>query len=106
VAKREIHSTRRRRQLNRDLAHASAEPDPAVETMDYPLQQALSDLPGAYRRVILLRYYGGLSCQALAEELNMPLGTVTKMLSRAYGMLREALQGKQAVTEDRAEVQP
>ena len=42
-----------------------------------------------YRKMILLRYYGQHSCNQIAEQLDMPLGTVTKTLSRAYAMLRE-----------------
>jgi DNA-directed RNA polymerase specialized sigma24 family protein len=55
-------------------------------------------LPEAYRTVILLRYYGGLSCSGIAGQLDMPLGTVTKMLSRAYALLRDSLQ-RQIVSE-------
>jgi DNA-directed RNA polymerase specialized sigma24 family protein len=55
-------------------------------------------LPEAYRTVILLRYYGGLSCSGIAAQLDMPLGTVTKTLSRAYALLRDSLQG-QTVSE-------
>ncbi|MHC4708615.1 MAG: RNA polymerase sigma factor [Planctomycetota bacterium] len=43
-------------------------------------------------QVVLLRYYGNCSCSQVAQQLGMPLGTVTKTLSRAYAMLRESLQ--------------
>jgi RNA polymerase sigma factor (sigma-70 family) len=59
---------------------------------DYALEAAIADLPEAYRKVVLLRYYGNQSCTQVAESVQMPLGTVTKMLSRAYTMLRESLQ--------------
>ncbi|MHC4106265.1 MAG: sigma factor-like helix-turn-helix DNA-binding protein [Planctomycetota bacterium] len=39
-----------------------------------------------------MRYYGNHSCSQIAERFEMPLGTVTKTLSRAYVMLRESLQ--------------
>lgn len=58
---------------------------------DLPLQQAVAELPEVYREVVLLRYYGGRSCTQVAEELGVPLGTVTKRLSRAYTMLRDSL---------------
>ena len=61
---------------------------------DYPLEEAIAALPETYRRVILLRYYEGLSCQDVATRLEMPLGTVTETLSRAYGLLRQELQGR------------
>jgi DNA-directed RNA polymerase specialized sigma24 family protein len=31
-----------------------------------------------------------LSCSEVSEQLRVPLGTVTKRLSRAYALLREA----------------
>ena len=37
---------------------------------------------------------------SIAEQLDMPLGTVTKQLSRAYAMLRQSLQ-----QQEQAEIQ-
>ncbi len=65
-------------------------------TEDYPLEAAIAALPEAYRRVILLRYYEGLSCQDIATRLEVPLGTVTKYLSRAYSMLRQELKARES----------
>jgi RNA polymerase sigma factor (sigma-70 family) len=79
----------------------SQEARPPELSQDYSLEAVVSGLPEPYRRVILLRYYGQLSCAQIAEQLNTPLGTVTKTLSRAYGLLREAMQRKEAY-----EVQP
>ena len=61
-------------------------------SQDYALEAAIAELPETYRRVVLLRYYGNHSCSQIAEQFEMPLGTVTKTLSRAYVMLRESLQ--------------
>jgi RNA polymerase sigma-70 factor (ECF subfamily) len=61
---------------------------------DYPLEEAIAALPDSHRRVILLRYYEGLSCQEVATRLEMPLGTVTKTLSRAYALLRQELEAR------------
>jgi len=55
------------------------------------LESALATLPENCRRLIQLRYYEGLSCQEAALRLEMPLGTVTKTLSRAYALLRQEL---------------
>ena len=79
----------RRRQIVRSF---SEEAPPTELSQDYALETAIAELPEAYRKIILLRYYGGHSCNQIAEQLDMPLGTVTKTLSRAYAMLREALQ--------------
>jgi DNA-directed RNA polymerase specialized sigma24 family protein len=44
-----------------------------------------------------MRYYKGLSCQDVATRLGMPLGTVTKTLSRAYALLRQELKARESV---------
>jgi RNA polymerase sigma-70 factor (ECF subfamily) len=62
---------------------------------EYPLEEAIAVLPESYRQVILLRYYEGLSCQDVATRLGMPLGTVTKTLSRAYALLRQELEARE-----------
>jgi len=62
---------------------------------DNNLDEAIATLPETYRQVILLRYFEGLSCQEVAQRLEMPLGTVTKTLSRAYGMLRQEIQARE-----------
>jgi len=65
--------------------------DFAESREEYPLEEAIAVLPESFRQVILLRYYEGLSCQEVARRLDMPLGTVTKTLSRAYALLRQEL---------------
>lgn len=65
---------------------------PAGDQEEYHLDEAVAALPDSYRQVILLRYYEDLSCQEMAERLGMPLGTVTKTLSRAYAQLRQLLK--------------
>jgi len=72
---------------------AAEERKPGPET---PLEEAIAVLPESYRQVILLRYYEGHSCQEIATRLEMPLGTVTKTLSRAYGLLRQELKARES----------
>ena len=69
-----------------------AAPSAPLETGS--LDEAVSALPETCRRLILMRYYDGLSCKEIGQQLEMPLGTVTKMLSRAYVLLREELQAR------------
>jgi RNA polymerase sigma-70 factor, ECF subfamily len=77
----------------REIVRASSEEVSSPElSQDYNLEAAVAGLPEPYQQVILLRYYGGLSCTQIAEQLDTPLGTVTKNLSRAYALLRDALQ--------------
>ena len=68
---------------------AFAAPEPED---DLRLAEAIAALPEAYRQLILLRYFEQLSCQQIAERLRMPLGSVTKTLSRAYAALRQILE--------------
>jgi RNA polymerase sigma-70 factor (ECF subfamily) len=84
-----------RRQRDRAVAETllADNPGPASE---YPLEEAIAVLPESYRQVILLRYYEGRSCQEIATRLGMPLGTVTKTLSRAYALLRQELQARES----------
>jgi len=64
----------------------------------YELEKTIAKLPESQRKVLLLRYYGGLSCLEVAQKLEIPIGTVTKNLSRAYKNLRKLL-GKEVAEE-------
>jgi RNA polymerase sigma-70 factor (ECF subfamily) len=89
VAKEQQRSEQRRRRIGDVLSEAVAKPE---LSQDYALERAIAALPESHRQVVLLRYYGNCACSQVAEQLNIPLGTVTKTLSRAYAMLRESLQ--------------
>ena len=87
-------------QQQREMVRVSAQKALKPElSEDYGLEAAVAGLPEPYREVILLRYYGTLSCAGIAQQLGMPLGTVTKTLSRAYALLREAMQQRQESNE-------
>ncbi len=95
IADRVAKEHRRKEQLHRQREVIRSFSDEAASpelSQDYGLEAAIAELPESYRRVVLLRYYGGRSCSQVAEQLDMPLGTVTKTLSRAYAMLRKSLQ--------------
>ncbi len=98
VAKEQLRTSRRRREIAQAWSQRGADPE---LSHDYGLERAVAGLPQPYREVVLLRYYGGLSCAQAAEQLNVPLGTVTKQLSRAYGLLREELRHDQGADEER-----
>jgi len=55
------------------------------------LHQVIDDLRPEYRELVLLRHFGGLSYQEIAEFKDMPLGTVKNKLFRAHSVLRRAL---------------
>jgi RNA polymerase sigma-70 factor (ECF subfamily) len=94
VAKEQFRSLKRH-QRDRDTAETMMA-EVADCHAEYSLDEAIAVLPETYRQVILLRYYEGLSCQEVAQRLDMPLGTVTKTLSRAYALLRQELQARES----------
>jgi RNA polymerase sigma-70 factor (ECF subfamily) len=102
VAK-EQHRVRRRREEARNSWSPRTAPSQAPD--DEPLRRAVARLPGPYAEVIHLRYYGGLSCAEISRRMDLPVGTVTKRLSRAYAMLRDWLpesEGRGARSEVRS----
>lgn len=88
VAKEQQRAERRHREVTR-LAREQGRPQSVSEDRD--VERAIAELPDAYKEIILLRYYAGLTCSQVAERLSVPLGTVTKKLSRAYVMLRATM---------------
>ncbi len=95
IAERVAMEQQRKEQIRRKREMVrvySEEARPPELSQDYGLEAVVSGLPEPYRQVILLRYYGQLSCTQIADQLDMPLGTVTKTLSRAYALLRDAMQ--------------
>ena len=87
------HQRKEQIQLRREAIRSFSEETQSAElSQDFALEAAIAKLPESYRKIILLRYYGQHSCNTIAEQLDMPLGTVTKTLSRAYAMLRDSLQ--------------
>jgi RNA polymerase sigma-70 factor (ECF subfamily) len=56
------------------------------------LQHNLQQLPDEFRVVVLMFYFEELSYKQIAEQLNLPIGTVMSRLSRAKIQLRGSLQ--------------
>jgi RNA polymerase sigma-70 factor (ECF subfamily) len=55
------------------------------------IQQAMRNLPGRHRELLVLRELEGLSYRELANVMGMPMGTVMSSLSRARQAFRVAL---------------
>ena len=55
------------------------------------LEKAIAQLPDQYRVLIAAHYLEGVQYEALAESLDIPLGTVKTHLYRAKKRLRELL---------------
>lgn len=65
--------------------------------LDASIRVAIDTLPWEYRELILLRHYGELAYEEIAEVKAMPLGTVKNKLFRARQMLKQRLLGPQAL---------
>ncbi len=89
VAREESRKQSREVTGSENLDLRAADPPADLET-----REVVASLGEPYREVILLRYYGGFSCAEVSEKLGVPVGTVTKRLSRAYAMLRKKLQSR------------
>jgi RNA polymerase sigma factor (sigma-70 family) len=97
-----LEAFRRRRRFKSlsDGAELIAESSSDNLENDGELAAAVARLPEIYREVTILRYFGGLSCAEVGQRLGVPLGTVTKRLSRAYALLRNALQSSSVPTHE------
>lgn len=56
------------------------------------IQQAIDDLPPKYHRVIVMRHQEEKSYEEIAEELDLPLGTVKAHIFRARKLLYKHLR--------------
>lgn len=86
----------RRRRHEREAAEGRATTTP--ERVDEPpdpfpvLREELARLPERYRETVVLCYLEGHSCDAAAQRLRRPVGTVKARLSRARVLLKQRLQ--------------
>jgi RNA polymerase sigma-70 factor (ECF subfamily) len=78
-------------------------PDPEAALLEKEqaqwVQDAVKALPEAARAVLVLREYGELSYQEIANVLEIPIGTVMSRLNYARSHLRETIQRYRVETE-------
>lgn len=91
VAKETRRAAGRRQTVDWEQLEPAELADKQDQCTDTSVTEAVDKLPDVYREVIVLRFYGGQSCVEISRDLDVPLGTVTKRLSRAYTLLREHL---------------
>jgi RNA polymerase sigma-70 factor, ECF subfamily len=72
-----------------DVAEPLPEPVPDIDPER--LQRALNDLPEGFRTPIVLYYFEDFSYRDIAEQMDLPLGTVMSRLARAKAWLRSRL---------------
>jgi RNA polymerase sigma-70 factor (ECF subfamily) len=77
--------------------HPVPMPDPLPEIDSEALQRALAELPEEFRTPLLLFYFEDFSYREIAEQMQVPLGTVMSRLARAKAHLRGRLLTYQTV---------
>lgn len=83
---------RRKRELNLEEL-----PESAVEHFDsLPLREAIRQLPGELRDLVILRYFSGYTLRETAEILEIPQGTAATRERRALRLLRLELGEEEA----------
>jgi RNA polymerase sigma-70 factor (ECF subfamily) len=76
-------------------------PDPLPPVEPERLQAVLNEMPEAFRTPIILYYFEDFSYRDIAEQMDLPLGTVMSRLARAKAHLRSRLlQPAAAVAAD------
>lgn len=83
-------------ELPRDLPSADRGPSGDVEADERArlVQEAIEDLPEAQRTAVLLRDWGGLTHEAIAEVVGTTPVAARKCYSRALAALGKALEGR------------
>lgn len=79
-----------------ELADTSYRPDKHIveDERRHLIQEAISQLPPKYNRVIVMRHQQEKSYEEIAKELGLPLGTVKAHIFRARALLYKYLRDK------------
>src|SRR5947199_2570880 len=86
-------SDRAHRQVSLDaVGELPDDPPPDVpEVGPEELQLALNELPEGFRTPVILFYFEDMSYRDIAEQMDLPIGTVMSRLARAKTYLRDRL---------------
>src|SRR5262245_56487690 len=66
-------------------------PDPFPDVDPRRLQELLNEMPEGFRTPLILFYFEEFSYRDIAEQMELPIGTVMSRLARAKAQLRERL---------------
>ena len=81
-----------------EIPERVSEPLPLVDSAQ--LQEALNELPEAFRTPLILCYFEEFSYKDIAEQMNVPMGTVMSRLARAKTYLRQRLTDHTGLIEN------
>ena len=73
-------------------ASAPTETSGSGESWQSELRELIASLPERQRHVLFLRYYADLDYQAIADVLDLRIGTVGATLNKAHFALRRQLE--------------
>jgi len=76
-----------------EMSHSIANPSDTVQDMRLDLREAIAKLPELHRLVVMLRYAEDATTDEIARTLDRPAGTIRRVLSESYRMLRLYLEG-------------
>ena len=91
-----IRADRQHREVPLDWAQSVAhdQPEPPPEIEPQRLQEALNELPEGFRTPVILFYFEEFSYRDIAEQMELPMGTVMSRLARAKAHLRVRLTAR------------
>jgi RNA polymerase sigma-70 factor, ECF subfamily len=78
-----------------ELPERLPEPLPPIDPRE--LQKALDELPEVFRTPIILFYFEDFSYRDIADQMEVPIGTVMSRLARAKGFLKSRLTATPAI---------
>jgi RNA polymerase sigma-70 factor (ECF subfamily) len=76
-------------------------PEPLPEIDPQQLQQVLNELPEDFRTPLILYYFEDFSYRDIADQMDLPMGTVMSRLARAKAHLRARLLPQAPVAAER-----
>jgi RNA polymerase sigma factor (sigma-70 family) len=78
--------------LKMDIQQSGAHLAEEKQALSLDIEQAIARLPKFHRLAVMLRYAEDVSTDDIASALNRPAGTIRRILSESYRMLRLYLQ--------------
>ncbi|MDX1904510.1 MAG: sigma-70 family RNA polymerase sigma factor [Thermonemataceae bacterium] len=82
-------------EVNLDIADESNPQEEAIKSQKITLMQNLvSKLPAKYRKLVTLRYFDEMAYQEIAQELELPIGTIKAQLHRARELLYDMIKNQ------------
>jgi RNA polymerase sigma factor (sigma-70 family) len=75
-------------------SHPAPMSDESIDIDPNELRRALNDLPESYRTPVILFYFENFTYRDIADQMDLPIGTVMSRLSRAKAFLRERLMSE------------